>query len=67
MKQELLELLRCPVSGQRLVLQEPNYSGAELIEGLLVSEDGNFNYPVVKGVPRFVPQSNYADNLFFEP
>jgi len=32
-------------------------------EGWLVSEDNQHRYAVHKGIPRFVPQSNYADNF----
>ena len=38
-------------------------STLEIEEGWLVSEDGQQRHPVLKGVPRFVPQSNYADNF----
>lgn len=63
MKIELLEFLRCPKSGQRLLLEQDNNQGQEIQTGWLVSEDGQFRYPVQKGIPRFVPESNYADNF----
>ncbi len=63
MKQELLKLLRCPVSGQGLVLHPAASSDTEIVEGKLSTEDGKFSYPVMRGIPRFVPQSNYADNF----
>jgi SAM-dependent methyltransferase len=62
-KIELLELLRCPSSGQRLKLEGSSGGLTEIDDGWLVSEDGMQRYPVLKGVPRFVPQSNYADNF----
>jgi SAM-dependent methyltransferase len=62
-KTELLELLRCPNTGQRLHLEERDGSSLVIEDGWLVSEDGQQRYPVFKGVPRFVPQSNYADNF----
>ena len=54
MNVDLLDLLRCPNSGQRLMPYEA---------GWLVSEDGQHRYPVCDGIPRFVPASNYADNF----
>ena len=63
MKIELLELLRCPKTGQQLVLDGVGKNTPEIKDGLLVSEDGRHCYPVLKGIPRFVPQSNYADNF----
>lgn len=63
MKIELLDLLRCPLSGQSLKLEDSNANLAEIEGGWLVSEDGHQRYPVIKGIPRFVSQSNYADNF----
>lgn len=63
MKSTLLELLRCPNTGQRLRLEDPHPAAAEIETGRLVSDDGTHGYPVVNGIPRFVPQSNYADNF----
>lgn len=63
MKIELLELLRCPETGQRLHLEGGNDSSQVVEDGWLVSQDGQQRYPLLKGIPRFVPQSNYADNF----
>lgn len=63
MKTELLELLRCPKTGQRLMLETDENNSREIESGWLVSEDGQHRYPVRDGIPRFVPQSNYADNF----
>jgi SAM-dependent methyltransferase len=63
MKIELLEILRCPETGQRLKL-EPPASGVDDIEsGWLVTPDGQHRYPIKNSIPRFVPESNYADNF----
>jgi 2-polyprenyl-3-methyl-5-hydroxy-6-metoxy-1,4-benzoquinol methylase len=35
----------------------------EVIEGILFSSDGKFKYPIRGSIPRFVPESNYADNF----
>lgn len=63
MKIELLELLRCPKTGQRLVLGTDENSSQKIESGWLVSEDGKHRYPIRNGIPRFVPESNYADNF----
>jgi 2-polyprenyl-3-methyl-5-hydroxy-6-metoxy-1,4-benzoquinol methylase len=65
MKSELIEILRCPVSGQKLQWKGTAAAteNAELLEEWLVSEDGQHRYPVRGGIPRFVPESNYADNF----
>lgn len=62
-KTELLELLRCPKTGQRLNFEGDNNNALEIEAGWLVSEDGQHRYPIRKGIPRFVPESNYADNF----
>jgi len=33
------------------------------MNGWLVSRDGRYRYPVRNGIPRFVPESNYADSF----
>ena len=70
MKSTLLELLRCPRSGQRLLLERlgaEKTSDASALDdinsGWLVSEDGQDRYPIRNNIPRFVPESNYADNF----
>src|SRR5687768_15145801 len=60
MNLDLLELLRCPATGQRLQLE----SAGERVEGgTLVTADGGHRYPIRGGIPRFVPESTYADNF----
>ncbi len=51
MRAALLELLRCPASGQPLQLVDPEGTSTEISAGWLVC------------VPRFVPASNYADSF----
>lgn len=65
MKHELIQHLRCPQTGKRLVWEGATGAAndSELLEGWLVTEDGHNRYPVRSGIPRFVPESNYADNF----
>ncbi|MGO9514261.1 MAG: methyltransferase domain-containing protein [Steroidobacteraceae bacterium] len=60
---ELLSILRCPKTGQQLQLVEPEYRGSRVYSGWLVSTDGVQRYPIRDFVPRFSPESNYADNF----
>jgi SAM-dependent methyltransferase len=60
---ELLETLRCPKTGQRLVLEQPEYHAERVHSGRLVSEGGAHRYAIRDFIPRFVPESNYADNF----
>jgi SAM-dependent methyltransferase len=63
MKTELLELLCCPETGQSLKLEGAANDAEEVETGWLVSEDGCHRYSIHNGIPRFVPESNYADNF----
>lgn len=63
MKTELLRLLRCPKTGQSLMLKCDEKSAEGVESGWLISEDGQHRYPIRNGIPRFVAQSNYADNF----
>ena len=63
MHTELIEILRCPQTGQRLALEQPEYREGHIHSGWLVSEDGQYRYPIREFIPRFVPESNYADNF----
>ena len=74
MKQHLLERLRCPQTGQMLLLDSDDLStkvgghiasaepfrvpNNEITNGWLVSKDGLHRYPIRDGIPRFVPSSN---------
>jgi 2-polyprenyl-3-methyl-5-hydroxy-6-metoxy-1,4-benzoquinol methylase len=62
-KQQILTLLRCPRTHQPLRLEGGQAEGSEIVSGWLVSEDGHHRYPIRNGIPRFVPESNYADNF----
>jgi SAM-dependent methyltransferase len=63
MQKELLEILRCPQTGRQLFLEEPEYQGKSIRSGSLVSEGIGHRYPIRDFIPRFVPESNYADNF----
>jgi SAM-dependent methyltransferase len=63
MHTELLEILRCPQTGRRLILEEAEYIGERIHAGWLVSETGEHRYAIRDFIPRFVPESNYADNF----
>jgi len=63
MKIELNKILRCPNSGQVLILESEQSAGEDVTSGWLVSKDGKHRYPIFNGIPRFVPESNYADNF----
>jgi 2-polyprenyl-3-methyl-5-hydroxy-6-metoxy-1,4-benzoquinol methylase len=65
MKKELLNNLRCPVTFKRLCLEYPFEKDGRIESGLLTTEDGA-EYPIMHGVPRFVPKENYANSFGFQ-
>lgn len=63
MKLQLLSMLRCPVSQQKLIVEGTPAPTGDIESGWLVTADGKHRYPIHNGIPRFVPASNYADNF----
>ena len=63
MKKELLDVLVCPKTHQKLHIEQEALDGSEIVSGYLVSSDLNHRYKVIKGVPRFVDSENYSDNF----
>ena len=61
MNEQLLNRLRCPSTGQKLV-PILGISGLDG-DGWLVSENGDCKYPLINGIPRFVSTDNYASNF----
>jgi uncharacterized cofD-like protein len=60
MKPSLVRLLVCPGCGSGLDLRVSAWSGAEAQEGGLACRGCAAEYPVVRGVPRFVETGAYA-------
>src|SRR5262245_49365668 len=65
MKQRLLDYLVCPTSGEGLELKIHSREGDEIIEGSLVSVEGN-RYRIHNGIPRFVSSEEYTDTFGFQ-
>lgn len=63
MRIELLEILRCPQTRERLLLEDAVHEGDRIVSGALVSATSRRRYAIRDFVPRFVPESNYADNF----
>ena len=63
MHAEILEILRCPQTARRLSLQAADYCDGRVRSGWLVVEDSDHRYPIREFIPRFAPESNYADNF----
>lgn len=67
MFESALELLRCPTCRRKLRLESQDCQGGEVLSGNLVcTEVAAHRFPVERGIPRFVPSENYAENFGFE-
>lgn len=60
MRPALLSLLAEPGTGASLVLENPREEGGRIIEGRLRSVATDRVYPIVRGIPRFVPNDGYS-------
>ena len=58
----LLDLLRCPATGEELSLKPESAQSLDEAESL-VALSGKTEYPVIEGIPRFVPSANYSDSF----
>lgn len=67
MRQTMVELLRCPKCQSALQLENDIRADDDEIESGSLSCTGcETAFPVAKGIPRFVPSRNYADNFGFQ-
>jgi|MDSY01.1.fsa_nt_gb ubiquinone/menaquinone biosynthesis C-methylase UbiE/uncharacterized protein YbaR (Trm112 family) len=56
--------LRCPKTGSTLRIEdEQQIDDANVTSGFLIDNSGENRYPIINSIPRFVPESNYADNF----
>lgn len=62
MHRRTLDLLRCPKCREPLALTDMEDS-VKIDEGTLVCGSCARTYPITNGIPRFVPEENYADNF----
>lgn len=63
MRHELLDIIRCPISGEKLNLIESKITNDLIESGILETVDKKYSYCIKNFIPRFVPESNYADNF----
>jgi SAM-dependent methyltransferase len=66
MRAELARSLRCPHCSGELLLERP-VDPAQFVEtGSLNCTSCSRSYPIVRGIPRFVGEDNYASNFGFQ-
>ncbi|HEY4013129.1 MAG TPA: methyltransferase domain-containing protein [Polyangiaceae bacterium] len=63
MREQLLEILREPVTGAPLALKGARLREGRIEDGELVSERTGRSYPISRGIPRFVPRDSYATSF----
>jgi SAM-dependent methyltransferase len=65
MRQEILDILRCPLCAGQLTLQGAHTTGDRVESGSLLCA-GTHRFPVRNFIPRFVAAGNYADSFGFQ-
>lgn len=66
MTPDLLDILRCPATGQPLKLKVNDEVQGDMASGELVTADGVKHYPIKNHIPRFVSLDNYAKGFGFQ-
>jgi len=66
MKRSLLAWLSCPRCRGDLLLVEASDREGEVEAGLLQCADCQARYPIIRSIPRFVSQDNYAGSFGFQ-
>ena len=66
MRERLLEILREPMTGAPLVLKNAQAMDGQIEQGELESTSTGRIYPIVRGIPRFVPPDSYAESFGFQ-
>ncbi len=64
MKKSLMPLLMCPSCEGDLSIEVLESDGKEILDGLLTCKECSNRYPVIRGVPRMLPESMINRELF---
>src|SRR5206468_12691193 len=66
MKRRLLHWLRCPHCNGDLGLRVQREEEGEILDGDLSCRSCGRNFPILRGIPRFVDADGYARSFSFE-
>ena len=66
MNPEHLHYLCCPKTGQSLKLIENEVKEKHVVTGNLITYDGRYSYPIIRGIPRFVEREFYSNSFGYE-
>jgi SAM-dependent methyltransferase len=67
MRTKLLDVLACPKClGALMCRPFKSETNAEIVTGTLTCEKCNTEYPIIDGIPRFVPKDNYAASFGYQ-
>jgi len=66
MKKSLLDPLICPQCKSSLLLVDAEYDNDEVVSGGLLCSSCSSQYPVIGGIPRFLPDDKYVSNFSLE-
>src|SRR6266446_4490184 len=63
MKRRLLQWLVCPRCRETLAIRVEKEAGDEIAEGALACSKCAQDFPIARGIPRFVSPDNYASSF----
>lgn len=66
MNRSLIDIVCCPDCGGILELREPLEEGNAIVSAQLVCTAESKKFPVIDGIPRFVPSENYSSSFGFQ-
>ncbi len=66
MQRKLLQILACPACLGELTCTAAPSAGGEIEDGALTCAACQKSYPIIEGIPRFVPVDNYAGSFGYQ-
>lgn len=66
MQRKLLQILACPACLGELTCTAAPSAGGEIEDGALTCAACQKSYPIIEGIPRFVPVDNYASSFGYQ-
>lgn len=63
MREHFLSDIQCPACASRFVVRDAQQKDSEIVGGELICDSQHHSFPIVDGIPRFVPTKNYASGF----
>ena len=63
MKKDVLNILCCPYTGEKLIVENAIYENELIKSGVLTNKNNSKKFEIVNFIPRFVSGDNYSENF----